>query len=619
MPRELRPSQYGLVLGVLAFLVLGLTTSVHAQQSLRIEDKEVTGLNSTSMDVLLLATEETEGFVIAVSYPTELVSVSNLRVTGTATDDAGAELVVADVFDATGGFTLGVVLDSKPPFDGQFIAPLATEQVIARFDVTPDLAVNEVTELFFDFEDGINDPPLDNILVQSGFSLGIGPDLTSDSGSLLLLPGAPDELFLADATVPAEGTAAVEVLLSNETGDVQAFVLSVEHEAGVSVESIDIAGTVTDDVGAEFVVATLEANGGTLAVVLDLDEPLDGQTIAVGVEQHIANYVVSCDDPPLAPAPAETFEISFVNGVYGDPLLDNVLVIDNVSIDPIIEDTATITCLALPEPPEENTEFFCGTRDEEGNIVDVEAGPGGEATIELFFLDPDDNIQGFQIAMCLNENLLPIEGTFTTEGGILDAIGAEFAMASIDTDPNDGDGVELTAAILLDSDPPFDGQMTPISDEPLLMASFDVLVSEDAECDACYELEFCNGIDAAETRPIDNLVVVDFESIRNFTLNSCAVCITPGSRFLRGDCNMDGRLDLADPTTVLGAQFQGVEVACEDACDVQDDGKADLADSIYLLTFLYKSGPAPFAPFPKEGLDPTEDTLSCDGGNMTCP
>jgi hypothetical protein len=42
-----------------------------------------------------------------------------------------------------------------------------------------------------------------------------------------------------------------------------------------------------------------------------------------------------------------------------------------------------------------------------------------------------------------------------------------------------------------------------------------------------------------------------------------------------------------------------------DAGDVNDDGIVDVSDVIYLINYLYKDGPAPPAPFPDPGVDPT--------------
>jgi hypothetical protein len=52
--------------------------------------------------------------------------------------------------------------------------------------------------------------------------------------------------------------------------------------------------------------------------------------------------------------------------------------------------------------------------------------------------------------------------------------------------------------------------------------------------------------------------------------------------------------------------------SCRDGGDINDDGKLDIADTIYSLNFQFRGGPWPPAPYPALGLDPTPDGLpSC--------
>ena len=46
-----------------------------------------------------------------------------------------------------------------------------------------------------------------------------------------------------------------------------------------------------------------------------------------------------------------------------------------------------------------------------------------------------------------------------------------------------------------------------------------------------------------------------------------------------------------------------------DAADANDDGSIDIADAIYLLSYLFGGGDQPPPPFPDPGIDPTPDTL----------
>ena len=90
--------------------------------------------------------------------------------------------------------------------------------------------------------------------------------------------------------------------------------------------------------------------------------------------------------------------------------------------------------------------------------------------------------------------------------------------------------------------------------------------------------------------------------------------------FLRGDCNADGKLDVADPIANLTFQFVGTfDPPCHDALDFDDSGELDVTDPILSLTHQFLGGLPP-APPGKEvcGVDPTNDELGCESF-AACP
>ncbi|MBI4582979.1 MAG: hypothetical protein HY717_03000, partial [Planctomycetes bacterium] len=60
----------------------------------------------------------------------------------------------------------------------------------------------------------------------------------------------------------------------------------------------------------------------------------------------------------------------------------------------------------------------------------------------------------------------------------------------------------------------------------------------------------------------------------------------------------------------------GVELACPDAADVDDNGELEITDAIRILTYLFLGDDPPPFPGPRAcGGDPTADTLDpCDAG-----
>ncbi len=92
--------------------------------------------------------------------------------------------------------------------------------------------------------------------------------------------------------------------------------------------------------------------------------------------------------------------------------------------------------------------------------------------------------------------------------------------------------------------------------------------------------------------------------------------ISPSSRadspFVRGDFNGDASLDVSDAVSILIYLFvSGAPSECLESGDVDDDGNINVTDPLYALGFLFASGPAPLAPYPECGTDPTDDAIGC--------
>ncbi|MCA8959029.1 MAG: hypothetical protein KDC38_00890 [Planctomycetes bacterium] len=87
-------------------------------------------------------------------------------------------------------------------------------------------------------------------------------------------------------------------------------------------------------------------------------------------------------------------------------------------------------------------------------------------------------------------------------------------------------------------------------------------------------------------------------------------------RFVRGDVNRDGVVELSDMITLLEALFTSASLSCLSAGDVNDDGAFDISDAIYGLSWLFSGG----APIPEPttcDFDPTPSSPACRTSN--CP
>ena len=94
----------------------------------------------------------------------------------------------------------------------------------------------------------------------------------------------------------------------------------------------------------------------------------------------------------------------------------------------------------------------------------------------------------------------------------------------------------------------------------------------------------------------------------------CAGPDEPARGFVRGDVDLDGQLNLTDGLMILASLFLGGDdPECEDAADVNDSGRIDVADASALFGFLFlgSAPPAGAAPGQRQ-TDRTQDALGCD-------
>ena len=90
--------------------------------------------------------------------------------------------------------------------------------------------------------------------------------------------------------------------------------------------------------------------------------------------------------------------------------------------------------------------------------------------------------------------------------------------------------------------------------------------------------------------------------------------LTPAQFFIRGDCDVNHTLSVADTLAILKHLFVDASqpLDCLDACDSNDNGIVELGDAIFLLFHLFNGDPPPPPPSLVCGSDPTEDQLSCE-------
>lgn len=214
-------------------------------------------------------------------------------------------------------------------------------------------------------------------------------------------------------------------------------------------------------------------------------------------------------------------------------------------------------------------------------------------------------IQGFQVSMSWDCDVVDLFAA--TEVNTTTApLAPEFYVVNIDPV-----GCFMTAGVIYDTLPPSDGRtLAPGQNQRIL----DVILNVDplASTTETTVLNLVNGL--GSPFPISNIFIENGQS-RSPVLIDGTLTVLPFSLplptfFRRGDADRSTQVNVADAVYVLSFLFSnGPPFMCPDSADVNDNGSVDIADAIALLGFLFTGGAAPGYPFPSPGLDPTADSL----------
>jgi hypothetical protein len=96
---------------------------------------------------------------------------------------------------------------------------------------------------------------------------------------------------------------------------------------------------------------------------------------------------------------------------------------------------------------------------------------------------------------------------------------------------------------------------------------------------------------------------------------SLIVSVASKTAFVRGDCNDDDRIDIADAVCALEWLFLGHPApSCTATVNTNGDGVVDISDPVSLLGFLFLGRPPPVTPFPACGPTtlPGDAALGCE-------
>jgi len=420
---------------------------------------------------------------------------------------------------------------------------------------------------------------------------------------------------LAVGTSEADENQVTKVdLLASSDSAIQGLVMVVEwDERKARGEGVTASAVLS---GAELVVSRVEDAFLIFSAVIDAD----GQgpdSIPAGDDQVVATMDLRC----ICPGFRQDVALALVDDrharVDGGPILDNIIVSGGESFNQaggLQLENGTLTC----NPNAEGPTFLCGgPEDEQGNIPTAEGRPGETVTLCYYYQDPapaGGKIQGFSMSVEYDCNLTCDENSVSLDNGAISAVNAEFFQLHADNDAGDGDGCEMIVGMLIDLEAAHDGRRLPATDGFSRLFCVDYTINENAEDDTCLEVNFKDGLDGRGRVATDNLVSIDFfEQTPNF--GNCQICVQADLPFIRGDCNFNERVNIADAAAMVGTMFLGEFPApCFDACDADDNGALNVSDPVYLLNYLFVFGEEPPAPFPTPGDDPTDDDpLDCSG------
>jgi hypothetical protein len=237
------------------------------------------------------------------------------------------------------------------------------------------------------------------------------------------------------------------------------------------------------------------------------------------------------------------------------------------------------------------------------SIPDIEASP--EATVQFkIYADGPSPYQGFSFSIRYPSVDFEIT-SLDVKDTIIEAIDADFVSTHIFPD----DGI-FVLGVLVDASPPFDGALVPVVGSPLAIGRVTgrVLLTDSGEI----PLEFAIGLlppFADTVFAVENLTVSPDELQDGSIIVSGSFGV-PG--FIRGDTNLDGKIDISDPITILATRFTTQEkLKCDAAADANCDTIIDLSDSVFLFDFLFLLGEHPLPPQGTPGPDFMKK-LSCE-------
>ncbi len=359
----------------------------------------------------------------------------------------------------------------------------------------------------------------------------------------------------------------------------------------VSHPRVDLTGTATADW--EFTSWENHRDRAlvTFSSLADFLPPFEARALAPGENQSVLRLVFAIPST----APAGDSLLAFVDEI-DQPRLRTEVVVHGTSVVP--EWTDGVLHVIGPEPPSAEVGSF--------SVGAAATSPGGETRLPLHAVTLVE-AEGLTVVGDYDSPFLELLDVDV--GQSLAGNSSDFVAPTIDAERG-----QFLLSVLFDL-PPLEGKALPPGDHLLASLVFRV---KPGTPEGSYPVRLTDGLGAP---PRSNFLVSNGENQRPRLENGALEVRSgetdePAAVFLRGDANGNGKLEISDAIYLLSWQVrEGPPPPCLDAADTDDDGLITRADANLVLGYLIgglETPPAP--PFPEVDADLTEDGLDCQTG-----
>ncbi len=464
------------------------------------------------------------------------------------------------------------------------------------------------------------------------FVLALALGLVCTAGVLYGATGADFDLRILppeNTSLAAGGSVNLEMELKTRIDETQGWSLGVllDADAGVTAEITalkfgDVIQTLKEGDPAEFQALNFYAATDLATPVAACEPECTGISagafnmgVTIQILQQItmpqkpdgiiiAEFTVTASGPEQDPPVQVRAQFS---NIVGDPQITTVAVHGGLSFPPDVQEGAVIDLLA--DPRIKPAQFTCEIEGGEGNTNETV-----DSTVTLNFNAYNDNdppgptpgpVQGWSYGICIQDTAKLAVVDATTEG-------TDTATMTPENGPPDFNVIMMYPGGVTHA-------VTCSLDEPLctidadngwedMIVTYEILMTED---DDSVWVTPCN--EGLGTPPVRNVMSVEGQSILMSAfegtdpLDEVTGCVDPDScnkpaefklvaadYYVPGSANYDGKLDIADAIWILSWLFRdGPEPPCVKAADANNDCQVDSSDAVYIIDYQFRDGSEP--------------------------